>query len=182
MSGSIVYRTARLSELTEDPANVRKHGKKNLATIRSSLKRFGQVEPLVVQKDSGRVIGGNGRLSVMREIGWEECQVAEVAIDDTQAAALAIALNRSGELAEWDEEGLARMLQTLSDAGESDGLGFDASDLRSMISGMEEKAKDLGDVGSMQFRLLVEGLDEQSQADLLERLEGEGFKCRALMS
>lgn len=134
----ITYRIAALAELHEDPANVRRHGKKNVAAIRASLKRFGQVEPLVVQAGSGKVIGGNGRLSVMRELGWEECQIAEVAIDDTQSTALAIALNRTGELAEWDEEGLAQMLRTLSDAGEADGLGFDDGDINDLLGALDD--------------------------------------------
>lgn len=176
----ITYRVAALAELHEDPANVRRHGKKNVAAIRASLKRFGQVEPLVVQAGSGKVIGGNGRLSVMRELGWEECQIAEVAINDTQSTALAIALNRTGELAEWDEEGLAQMLRTLSDAGEADGLGFDDGDIRDLLG--EAESDDGKEVGAVVYRLIVEGLTEESQADLLERLEAEGYSCRISMS
>lgn len=177
-----VSRRADLASLHEDPGNVRRHGKKNLAAIRSSLLRFGQVEPLVVQAESGRVIGGNGRLGVMRELGWQECDIVEVAIDDTQAAALAIALNRAGELAEWDEDGLARMMATLKDADEHRGLGFDAADLRKMVNDLDSLGEDLGEVGEMEFRVVVEGLDEAGQAALLTRLEGEGYRCRALMS
>ena len=44
-----------------DPANVRRHGEKNLATIKASLARFGQQKPLVVDAD-GVVRAGNGTL------------------------------------------------------------------------------------------------------------------------
>ena len=49
-----------------DPSNAREHGTENMEAIVGSLKRFQQVEPLVVQKSTGRVIGGNGRLVAMR--------------------------------------------------------------------------------------------------------------------
>lgn len=106
-------RRARLSELHPDPSNARKHDSRNLDAISASLKQFGQVEPLVVQKSTGKVIGGNGRLEVLRRAGETEADIVEVDVNDTQAAALGIALNRTGELAGWDDEALAKILQSL---------------------------------------------------------------------
>ena len=87
-SGAVAYRRAKLAELHQDPANARKHDDKNLDAIAGSLSTFGQVEPLVVQKSTGKVIGGNGRLEVMKRQGLSECDVVEVDVDDTQATAL----------------------------------------------------------------------------------------------
>jgi len=44
-----------LDSLSLDPANARAHGERNLETIVASLQRFGQAEPLVVLKGTGRV-------------------------------------------------------------------------------------------------------------------------------
>lgn len=66
----LTIRRVLLDELHQDPANARAHGERNLETIRSSLVRFGQAEPLVVHAGTGRVIGGNGRVVAMRELGW----------------------------------------------------------------------------------------------------------------
>ena len=85
----------------------------NLASIEASLQRFGQAEPLVVQKSTGRVIGGNGRLVVMKKLGWAQCDVVELDVDDLTATSLGIALNRTAELAEWDEPVLAKLLKEL---------------------------------------------------------------------
>ena len=111
----ITYRRARLSELHQDPSNARRHGDRNLDAIAGSLRTFGQVEPLVVQKGTGKVIGGNGRLEVMRRDGVTECDIVEVEVTDTQAVALGIALNRTGELAGWEDGTLARLLESRSD-------------------------------------------------------------------
>ena len=46
-----------LEELHQDPSNARAHGDLNLDAIEASLRQFGQAEPLVVQKETGRVIG-----------------------------------------------------------------------------------------------------------------------------
>ena len=48
-----------IDSLQFDPANVRKHGEKNLATIKASLSRFGQQKPIVVDAN-GVVRAGNG--------------------------------------------------------------------------------------------------------------------------
>src|SRR5690348_13887760 len=109
----MIVRTAKLSELHQDPSNARRHDGRNLDAIAGSLRQFGQVEPLVVQRSTGRVIGGNGRLEVMKREGLTECDIVEVDVSDTQAAALGIALNRTSELGAWDDDTLARLLQSL---------------------------------------------------------------------
>ena len=65
----LVSSRVALDTLHEDPANARTHGPENLDAIEASLRRFGQAELLVVQAETGRVIGGNGRLKVMRKLG-----------------------------------------------------------------------------------------------------------------
>lgn len=120
----------RTDSLLLDPANARRHGERNLEAIRGSLGRFGQVEPIVVQARSNRVIGGNGRLEALRSMGREEVDVVFVDLDDLNATALAIALNRSAELASWDEVELARLLTALNEqAIEVSELGFSPEDL-----------------------------------------------------
>jgi len=131
-----------------DPANARAHGPENLDAIVASLSRFGQAEPLVVQKSTGRVIGGNGRLVAMRKLGWTQCDVVEIDIDDMAATALGIALNRTGELAEWDEETLGRLLSELREADALDGVGYSDDDIDSLLAELEDDVPaDLDDAG-----------------------------------
>ncbi len=106
-----------LDSLHLDPANARQHPERNLETIRGSLQRFGQAEPLVVHKATRRVIGGNGRLVAMRELGWPECDVVEIEADEVTATALGIALNRTAELASWDLPALGALLESLQAEG-----------------------------------------------------------------
>lgn len=123
----------RLSALRDDDENARRHGAENLAAIEGSLKRFGQVEPLVVQKSTGKVIGGNGRLTAMRKLGWTHASVAELDLDDRQAKALGVALNRTAELAEWDEARLhAALVDLAQDADGVADIGFDEDALEEL--------------------------------------------------
>lgn len=142
MTLAVVRRT--LASLHEDPSNARKHDARNLEAITASLRSFGQVEPLVVQSATGMVIGGNGRLAAMRAMGWAECDVVELELDATQAARLGIALNRTGELASWDDETLAKLLQTIP-AAELGMTGFDAKDLDALVAKLDVSGADLDD-------------------------------------
>jgi ParB-like chromosome segregation protein Spo0J len=129
----LAVRRVALDSLHLDPANARSHPERNLEAIKGSLARFGQVEPLVVLKASQRVIGGNGRLVAMRALGWRECDIVEVDLPATEAAALGIALNRTSELAEWDSQALSSILQALQSESALDGVGFNDREIQSII-------------------------------------------------
>jgi ParB-like chromosome segregation protein Spo0J len=107
-----------------DPANVRRHGERNLAAIAASLARFGQVKPIVVD-GKGVVRAGNGTLEAARGLGWAEIRVIRTGLAGSEATAYAIADNRTAELAGWDEPGLAETLRALQGEGiDLAALGF----------------------------------------------------------
>ncbi len=129
--------TVALADLRPDPANPRTHDARNLAAIAASLREHGQVEPLLVQQSTMMVIGGNGRAEAMRSLGWKQARVALLDVSDTEARKLSIALNRTGELAGWDEAVLARHLSELSEldgAFDVEGLGFTGAELDALVA------------------------------------------------
>jgi hypothetical protein len=133
-------KTYALKDLNPDPANVRTHSEKNLRAIKGSLKRFGQQKPIVIDKD-GVIIAGNGTYEAAKALGWDSLEVVATGLDKTLAQAFAIADNRTGELAEWDKDGLGKILQALREDGFDIGdIGFDLDDLDefSGASGQEE--------------------------------------------
>lgn len=104
--------TVPISSISKDPANVRRHSRKNLDAIKASLRAFGQQKPIVVSK-AGIVLAGNGTMEAALELGWEKIQVIHSDLEGTAATAYAIADNRTAELAEWDHEGLAQQLAAI---------------------------------------------------------------------
>jgi hypothetical protein len=117
--------TVDLSTLRQDPTNARVHGRHNLASIASSLVRFGQVRPLLVTKD-GMILAGNGTYEALKHLGLEQALVMRLPWDDPEKCrAYAIADNRTAELASWDDEILNEQLGDLARAGINMGtLGF----------------------------------------------------------
>ena len=125
-------KTVDVESLAFDENNARHHGERNLEAIRGSLATFGQVEPLVVQAKTGRVIGGNGRLAVLKKNGAATVEVVEVDLDDQQASALGLALNRTAELAEWDVPNLELLTHGLEDFDLA-GIGFAPDELQTLL-------------------------------------------------
>lgn len=123
-----------LESLNLDPRNARKHGKKNMLAITSSLERFGQRLPVVVQRDGMVVRAGNGRVMAARGLGWSHIAALVVDDDDAMAVAFALADNRTGELAAWDDENLTEALSFVAqNGGLEDLIGFEAPDLSRII-------------------------------------------------
>jgi len=122
-----------VASLLFDPANVRKHGERNLDAIKASLARFGQQKPIVVDGD-GIVRAGNGTLMAAKALGWDEIEIVRTNLRGSEATAYAIADNRTAELAEWDEGALAEQLAALQidDEALAAATGFDASEIERM--------------------------------------------------
>jgi hypothetical protein len=140
--------TLPLASLVADPRNPRTHDEKNLQAITDSLRKHGQVEPLLVQASTRMVVAGNGRMAAMRSLGWREAQVVLLDVSDQQARQLSIQLNRTGELAGWDAEVLQahlRELDALGDTGwNAEEYGFSDADLTALFAEFEQPTEQPG--------------------------------------
>ena len=126
-----------VDELVLDSANARGHSDRNLEAIKSSLARFGQQKPIVID-GSGVVRAGNGTLEAARQLGWLELSVVVTELEGTEATAYGIADNRTGELAAWEEETLAALLTSM-DEGQILASGFTADELQDVLDEIEGK-------------------------------------------
>lgn len=137
--------SAPIESLFVDPANVRKHGERNLKAIKASLSRWGQQKPIVVD-GKGRVVAGNGTLDAAVALGWSEIDVVRTDLVGAEAVAYAIADNRTAELAEWDLPDLAETLAALQkDAGVDElATGYTADEIAGLIA--EASGLNSGDV------------------------------------
>lgn len=116
-----------ISELTLDPNNARTHSQKNLDAIKASLLKFGQRKPIVINA-KGVILAGNGTVEAAKALGWDYIEVAATPADWDEATARAYALadNRTAELAEWDENVLAKqLLELLDEEFDIEAIGFE---------------------------------------------------------
>ena len=101
--------------------NPRKISKKDFEKLKTNIKEFGFIQPLIVNKDM-TLIGGHQRLKVLLDLGYKETDVIIVNLNKEKEKSLNISLNKiSGE---WDNNKLVDILKTL-DKEELDLSGFD---------------------------------------------------------
>lgn len=140
-----------LHNLHPDQRNARRHDERNIDAIADSLRQFGQQKPIVVQKNGKgfNVLAGNGTLRAALKLGWTHLAAAEFDRDDTGAAvAFGIADNRTAELAEWDAEMVAGLLEDLAGEYSPADLGFTNDELDGLICRNDE-AFDVDSIGHL---------------------------------
>ncbi len=81
----------------------------------------------------------------MEALGWTECDVVELEVGGTDATALGIALNRTAELAEWDDGALSKILEQLRAEDALEGVGYSPADLDALLDVLQ-RAIGPGDV------------------------------------
>lgn len=131
-----------LGSVEPHPRNPRRG---NVEAIASSLREFGQVQPLVVQASTGYVVAGNHRLRAMVELGWTHVAVVRVDLADQDAARYLVADNRTADLATNDDAALVAVLRDLENAGALSGTGYDADaldDLQALLGSLETPPED----------------------------------------
>lgn len=177
-------KTIAIEKLVADPANARRHDRRNLTAIAASLKKHGQVLPVLVQKGTNQIIGGNGTVSAMKALGWTECFVVETEATGKEAIELAIKLNRTAELATWDKDVLQEQLKMLSDDFDLGRFGWSDKDL-DVLDDLEFEGDDGRSASAKRglvYKIVIDCQDERHQASLLAQLEEDGLVCTPLLS
>ena len=115
------------------PYNPRRISEEVLSKLKRSIEEFGYIEPIVVNKRTMHVVGGNQRLKVLRQLDIKEVQSVIVDLDDTHEKALNIALNKIN--GEWDLPALKDLLLEI-DTGEIDTEinGFDMPEIEELMN------------------------------------------------
>lgn len=177
-----------------DPADLTPWGKnprRNLTAIPKvveSIRRFGFGAPIVARKADRSVIAGHTRLAAALELRLEVVPVRFLDLSEEEAHALALADNRLGEEAEWDDALLAEVMRDLEVGGtDRSGLGWSDEELDALLEEPVTEPLPSGDGSAGQtfaevFQVLITCTGETQQAELLERLHGEGYNVRSLMA
>lgn len=170
-----------IDSVIQDPANARKHGKKNTEAIRASLSGFGQTLPLIASRATKIIIAGNCRQRVARELGWSHIAVVFVDYDNATALRYAIADNRIGEMGEWDEDVLNQLAKSMKD---DDADLFNALDLDRITRALEEPAAEAAPAQAVpiQYMVVIECPSAADQEAEFRAAVQRGRKARVVTS
>ena len=132
-----------ISRLVPYVNNARTHSPEQIAKLRSSLREFGFINPVIIDRDCG-VIAGHGRILAAKEEGIAEVPCVFVDhLTEAQKKAYIIADNRMAMDAGWDEELLRVEIEALQVADFDPLLtGFDAGEIANLFADDEKDVKD----------------------------------------
>ena len=161
MTTTTEFQLVDIDKLVPYANNARTHNKEQILKLRSSLREFGFVNPVIIDK-AYNVLAGHGRIEAAKEEGITEvpCVYADH-LTEAQKKAYILADNRMALDAGWDEELLSVEMQELQE------LGFDLS-----MTGFDEK--ELTDLLGVD----ADGEAKEDDFDLSAALEKAAFVQR----
>jgi ParB-like chromosome segregation protein Spo0J len=107
----------KLSELKPAPYNPRESTKRQEADLARSLEKFGMVEPIIWNKQTGYIVGGHFRVRELIKQGYEaiECVIVDLSPEDEKE--LNIRLNANTGQWDWDSIANNFEIEEVSDWG-----------------------------------------------------------------
>ena len=129
-----------LGKLVPYVNNARTHSPEQLAKLRSSLREFGFINPVIIDRDFN-VIAGHGRIAAAKEEGITEVPCVFVDyLTEAQKKAYILADNRMALDAGWDEELLRIEIESLQGTDFDVSLtGFGEDEIADLFAGDGEK-------------------------------------------
>jgi DNA modification methylase len=122
--------TAALAVWTDNPRD----NDKAVPDVVSSMKRFGFGSPIVA-RPNGEIIAGHTRLKAALELRMPEVPVRFLDLDPAEAHLMALADNRVGEIADWNDDLLADVLLEMETKGaDLTGIGWSDDELADIMA------------------------------------------------
>ena len=157
-----------INDLIAAEYNPRQMTAEQVQALTDSIKRFGLVDPIIINRHKDReniIIGGHQRVRIARELGIKTVPCVELELDPIAERELNIRLNKN--TGEWDWDALANYF----DVGELCEWGFDEAEL----------LKDIGldrveDIEVDENRLFVLTVEPPEGPKLKERM---AFYCES---
>jgi DNA modification methylase len=102
-----------ITSLKRNPRNARSHPRAQRRKLRSAVRKFGFINPVIVD-ETGTILVGHERVEAAREEGYAQVPVIQVDhLTPAEKRAYALADNKLAELAGWDTAILAAELREL---------------------------------------------------------------------
>jgi ParB-like chromosome segregation protein Spo0J len=138
-ANSLRQHLVAVDEVMPHPDNPRRGNPERIA---ESLRRFGQVRPVLVRKASGEIVAGNHTYRAATEIlGWSHIAVVYAEMDEEEARAYLVADNRLSDMATNDDAALASILAKLADEGRLEGTGYTADEYDDLLANLNKIAE-----------------------------------------
>ena len=163
----------RLSEIKPYKKNAKKHDETQIKNVMQSIKEFGVVQPIVVDRNNIIIIG-HCRYEAMKRLGYDELQedwVKVVDLSEEEAEKLRLLDNKLNE-SEWDLDLLNDLVPSIdfSDFEVDWGLSEEQE---------ENTEKDRKDVNyNESISVVIECANDEEAEETFTKLSEMGYLCK----
>lgn len=171
----------KLTDLTPYDRNPRQNDGRAVDEVLESLKRHGQVKPIVVSAkghpfEQEIICCGHTTLKALQKFGAKECAVVVHEFkDEKEFADLAVRDNQSATFSVWDNGKLVELSQDFD--LDLQGMGFDMTVISAGDDIDEPEDADTNQICS-KFVVIVECKNESHQETVYNKLQEMGEICR----
>jgi len=122
-----------IENLKPAPYNPRKMPDEQMQMLMKGIEEFGIVQPIIVNEQTGHIVGGHQRVEAAQRVGLKTVPVVFVDLDEQREKTLNIGLNKIH--GEWDFPSLTALLDELQAGGADMQLtGFTDDELEQMMT------------------------------------------------
>lgn len=160
----------KISDLKPAPYNPRQSTVKQESNLKKSLEKFGVVEPIIWNKQTGYIVGGHFRVRELKKLGFKEIDCVIVDLNEEDEKELNIRLNAN--TGEWDYDILANEW----DSEKLEAWGLDLPELKAVDDSEEgdeiKIPKSLQVIPKKEYILIMADEDSEEWQELQQI-----FKC-----
>jgi ParB-like chromosome segregation protein Spo0J len=98
----MIIEKKKISDLIPAPYNPRQSTAKQEKHLKESLEKFGLVEPIIFNKQTGYIVGGHFRVRELKKLGIKEIECVIVDLNEADEKELNIRLNANTGSWDWD--------------------------------------------------------------------------------
>jgi ParB-like chromosome segregation protein Spo0J len=167
----MIIEKKQITDLIPAPYNPRQSTAKQEKHLKESLEKFGLVEPIIFNKQTGYIVGGHFRVRELKKLGIKEIECVIVDLNEADEKELNIRLNANTGSWDWD---------TLANDWEVVDLEAWGLDIPQFDTVEEQEMEDLSDKIKSMFKIEVICKDEQEQERTYNKLIEQNYECRLL--
>ena len=159
-----------IGEIVPYAKNAKKHDKRQIDNVAESIRQYGFVQPVVIDRD-GVIVIGHCRVLAAKKLGMES--VPCVCVDDLtpeQVNALRLVDNKTNE-SDWDMDLLSMELPEIDLSAFDFDFGVSLDEDDTETNEREEIAL------NESISVVVECSDDEEAEAIFEKLREDGYKC-----
>lgn len=160
-------------QLLANPANFRRHPKHQQDALRSVLDSVGWVQDIIVNRTTGHIVDGHLRVELALRHNAETVPVKYVQLSADEESLILATFDPIGAMAVADRDQWAALIETIETDDEA--LQRVLDDVQAIEPSPGERDP-LGDPDGWVITITCDS--QQHQSRLMERLTGEGLRCR----